>query len=66
MVLTQQGEWHRVTTVTALTDSIQCVLWKAQNMYTHTYTHESKLRVGRITPYRGIVQEMQKFIQIQG
>lgn len=58
MVLTQQGEWHRVMTVTALTDSIQYVLWKAQNMYTHW----SKSK-GCITLYRGIMQ--QQLIQIE-
>lgn len=58
MVLTQQGEWHQVMTVTALNDSIQHALWKGQNMYTH-----KNKSPGCITPYAGMMQ--QKLIQIE-
>lgn len=47
MVLTQQGEWHQVMTVTALTDSILYVLWKSPK-YVYTHMNQS---LGCIKPY---------------
>lgn len=51
MVLTQQGEWHQVITVTALTDSTDMYCAKPK-ICTHT---RASLRVA---PHRGIMHQL--------